>query len=206
MPKEKSHWNEEFSASSWLLFLTWLPFYVCSREWLSCKSKLFQHRRIFSHNPGQYFLLLRRITQLFSTTPYFQERLVTSPLRMGTEDSTVTFPGVKLAWYYLLDKWKLYHKDLSKWEREWGRGRLKIGRKQKSLCLFPNYPFTIISTALDIIYHMQLVRHSDFEIYCFGIEYKSRNSCKYILCIIFSIFTLILLLFLSIVTYIEHLL
>ena len=85
-------------------------------------------------------------------------------------------------------------------------GDSRLGRKQKSLCLFPNYPFTIISTALDIIYHMQLVRHSDFEIYCFGIEYKSRNLCKYILCIIFSIFTLILLLFLSIVTYIEHLL
>lgn len=114
------------------------------------------------------------------------------------------FSGVKLAWYYLLDKWKLYHKDLSKWEREWGGGRFKIGRKQKSPCLFPNHPFTIISTVLDIIYHIQLVRHTDFEIYCFGIECKSRNLYKYTLGIFFSIFTLILLLFLSIVTYIEH--
>ena len=118
MPKVKSNWNEEYSTSYWLLFLTWLTFYVCSRDWLSCKSKLFQNRRIFLHNPGQYFLLPREESQLFSTTPYFQERLVTSPLQMGTEDSTVAFSGVKLAWYYLLDKWKLYHKDLSKWERE----------------------------------------------------------------------------------------
>ena len=84
-----------------------------------------------------------------------------------------------------------------------GRGKIQNWNKTEK-SLFPNYPFTIMRTALHIIYHMQLVIHTDFEIYCFGNECKYRNLYKYILCIVISIFTLIHLLFLSIVTYTEH--
>lgn len=60
-----------------------------------------------------------------------------------------------------------------------GEDRFKIGGKQKSLCPFSNYPLTAISTALDITYRIQQVRHTDYEFYCGDIEYKSRNLYKY---------------------------
>lgn len=126
----------------------------------------------------------------------FQGRLATSPLQTGNEDSRIACPGVRQGDIASLKNENYHQNLLCKWEEE-------LEKNRKSPCPFLNYFFNGLTTAFDITYHMQLVRHTDFGFYCCGTEIRPEMSTN-TLGIDACHFTLIHLLFFSIVTYTKH--
>lgn len=145
--------------------------------------KLFQHGRNLLHSSVQHFFsaqVCSTFTIIFHKISCLKEDWWLPFLQTSNDDNIVVFPCVSLGWCWLLEKWKLYHKNLWKWGKWENEDRFKIGGKQKNLCCF----FLILLLMKSVLPfgisdHMQKVRHIDFGFYCCSMEYKSRHLYKY---------------------------